>query len=301
MSTVKLHLDYYHPWSNNAGFYLARERGYYLDHGLDVEIFVSDPFRGDSIARVAHAEGEFAVNYTNRLLVQRELGVRVRSVAALNRGPLEALMSLPDRNIERPKDLEGKRVGIPRSPRLLALLRHLVQKDGGDPDRVSPVEYFPPEPLPTDIAAGDVDATLGTLWAWEAPLGRAAGIDPVVIKTEDIGSPRFHAMLLITRETLVERNPVLVRNFLEATKRGFTDVQADIDAGMKVLLRAAPYFTPGLLIDALEVTAPTWGGTAEWGRHTHKYMEGYAEFLKDVGLIHSLDPLSGSYGDELLS
>jgi NitT/TauT family transport system substrate-binding protein len=302
MTTITLSLDYYHPWSNNVGFYLARARGYYLQHGIDVQIHINDPFRGDSLARVAHHEADFGINYPNRLLVQRERGMAVRAVAAINQCPLEALMTLPQQHITRPRDLEGKRLGVPRSERLMGLLRYLMQRDGSDIARVNVVEYYPPEPLPTDIASGAVDATLGTFWVWEAPLGRLAGVDPVVIKTEELGSPPFHAQLLITREALLEQNPVLVRNFVAATASGFAEAASDTEASIAVLQKAAPYFSRALLQDALQVTAPTWGVETGWGTHRPELLEPYAAFLQSIGMLQaaSAHQVALAYTNEVL-
>lgn len=44
---LRVRLEYAHPWTNHAGMYLARERGYYADYGMDVEFTSGDFFRGD--------------------------------------------------------------------------------------------------------------------------------------------------------------------------------------------------------------------------------------------------------------
>ena len=45
MIGVRVMLEYFHPWPNSAGLYLAREKGWYSDAGLDVELvgFQRDP------------------------------------------------------------------------------------------------------------------------------------------------------------------------------------------------------------------------------------------------------------------
>ena len=49
MIGVRVMLEYFHPWPNSAGLYLAREKGWYSDAGLDVELVVHDPWRGDTL------------------------------------------------------------------------------------------------------------------------------------------------------------------------------------------------------------------------------------------------------------
>jgi putative hydroxymethylpyrimidine transport system substrate-binding protein len=41
---IKVMLEYFYPWTNSAGIYLARRRGWYDEVGLDVECRTYDPF-----------------------------------------------------------------------------------------------------------------------------------------------------------------------------------------------------------------------------------------------------------------
>ena len=38
MRPARVMLEYFHPWPNSAGFYLARERGWYRQHGLELAL-----------------------------------------------------------------------------------------------------------------------------------------------------------------------------------------------------------------------------------------------------------------------
>ncbi len=61
MKRVTLMLEYFHPWTNSVGFYLARERGWYADSGIDLEVRLFDPPRGDTLAHLARNEIDFGV------------------------------------------------------------------------------------------------------------------------------------------------------------------------------------------------------------------------------------------------
>ena len=54
-------LEYFHPWTNDAGFYAAAAAGHYEAQGLDVEIVVGDPLRGDALSHLVRDEADFAV------------------------------------------------------------------------------------------------------------------------------------------------------------------------------------------------------------------------------------------------
>ena len=43
MRRLRVMLEYFHPWTNSAGLYWARERGYYAERDLDVEVPSGEP------------------------------------------------------------------------------------------------------------------------------------------------------------------------------------------------------------------------------------------------------------------
>lgn len=53
---LKVRLEYVHPWTNHAGFYLARARGLYAERGLDVDFISGDFYRGDPACLVERGE-----------------------------------------------------------------------------------------------------------------------------------------------------------------------------------------------------------------------------------------------------
>ena len=99
MFALRVMLEYFHPWPNSAGFYLARERGWYRDAGLDVELVVHDPYHGDTLDHLERGAAAFGVFPSNRLLVRRELGQPLIGVAAINHRGLESIQTLTDSGI----------------------------------------------------------------------------------------------------------------------------------------------------------------------------------------------------------
>jgi len=178
---LRVMLEYFHPWTNSAGLYWARERGYYAERDLDVEIAVYDPDRGDTLAHLQRGEADFGIFPTNRLFVQRERGSGVLGVAAINHRGLETIQSLKKTGIRRPADLSGRRVALNPTPRGLALVRHLVAHDGGDPETIQWVDSRYRELSAEDLEAGQADASFGSYWAWELAMESGAPRDAVEI------------------------------------------------------------------------------------------------------------------------
>ena len=137
---VTLVLDWT-PNTNHSGFYLAQQKGYYRDAGLDVEIV--EPGAGGWARRAAADGGR---ERPVRRLRRRGADPRPRRRRAGGVGggdhPAQHLLLLAptDRGITRPRDLAGKTYGGFGGQLEDALVKQMVSCDGGDPSAVKFVE-----------------------------------------------------------------------------------------------------------------------------------------------------------------
>lgn len=303
MSHVRVMLDYFHPWPNSAGLYVARERGWYREAGLDVELTVQDPGRGDTLEYLARGEVDFGLFPPNRLLARRAApGRPLLAVAAVNHRALEAIQTARPTGITRPRDLAGRRLAYNPTPRGRAMVRHLVAADGGDPDAVITIDAGYRELTVDDIAAGEADATFGTYWSWDALRGDLPEEQRLTWPVDEIGAPRYHSYLLGTSESLADARPDLVRAFLAATARGYASAAADQVGARALLERVIPYFSRPLIARSLSLVAPTWtDANGNWGVIDETRMGPYADWLaRHKAVPHARDWRS-SYTNDLLA
>ncbi|MFF3847807.1 ABC transporter substrate-binding protein [Streptomyces sp. NPDC002328] len=285
-------LDYFHPWPNSAGLYVARARGRFAEAGLDVELAVQDPGRGDTLEYLARGEVDFGIFPPNRLLARRAAhGQPLIAVAAVNHRGLEAIQTTTSTGITRPRDLAGRRIAFNPTPRGRALVRHLVAADGGDPDAVITVDAGTRELTVDDIEAGEADATFGNYWSWDALRGDLPEERRLTWPVDEIGAPRYHSYLLGTSERLLAEQPSLVRDFLAVTAQGYALAAQEQDRTLELLEDVIPYFPRPLIARSLALIAPTWTDTeGRWGVIDPSRMGPYAHWLADNGaLAHDLD------------
>jgi putative hydroxymethylpyrimidine transport system substrate-binding protein len=300
MTRVRVVLEYFHPWPNSSGFHVASAQGWYREAGLDVDLRVFDPLVGDSLEHLARGDAELAVFPSNRLLVRRELGEPVRGIAAINQRALETIQTVKATGITRPAGLAGRRVALNPTPRGLALLRHLVALDGGDPDAVVIVDSGVRELSARDIARGEIDATFGGYWAWDVLFGGISPDEHVVWPVDEIGAPRYHAYLLGAREQLIEQQPDMLRAFLSVSRRGFLAAASDPELTRSVLERVIPYFPAEVLGESLKLVAPTWLHDGGWGAQRAELVGPYAAWLAEHGVLRSADGWQRATTNELL-
>ena len=121
LQKVTLILDWT-PNTNHTGFYVAQEKGYYKDLGLEVEII--QPSEGSSLQLLAAGKGDFAVSYQEDLTYARtsDSPLPVMAIAAIIQHNTSGFASPKEKGIETVKDFENKFYGGWGSPSEEAIL-----------------------------------------------------------------------------------------------------------------------------------------------------------------------------------
>ncbi|WP_141430720.1 ABC transporter substrate-binding protein [Bacillus sp. 03113] len=300
MRHIKVMLEYFHPWTNSAGFYYAREQGWYREIRLEIDFVCYDPYRGDTLSYLYRNEVDFGIFPTNRLFVYREKSPIVKGIAAINHTGMEAIQTIKSTEIKRPADLSGKRIAMNPSPRGLAMVKYLIEQDGGKPEfEVVNAGYRELEAI--DLANGVADATFGSYWAWELQLHSTIPHDERIIwPVDSIGAPKYHSYLLGTQEKLINQDPELIRQFLEVTERGFLAVAKEPLIAASIYEKIIPYFPSYLVECSLPLIAPTWLNNGQWGEQREEIMKEYSDWLVRYQILDDPDGWKTAYTNHLL-
>lgn len=190
---ISIALDWY-PNANHAGLFLAQERGYFEDAGLDVELYTpSDPTV--VLQTVGAGRDDFGISYQTDVLLARGEAVPVVSVAALVQHPLMGVMALESSGIARPADLAGKTVGYPGIPSQEAFLRTMLESDGASMDDVELINVdFNLVPA---VISEQVDAVMGAYWTHETILAEQEGYPVTMLRVEEWGVPDYYELVLM--------------------------------------------------------------------------------------------------------
>ncbi|HVH00473.1 MAG TPA: ABC transporter substrate-binding protein [Miltoncostaeaceae bacterium] len=279
---VDLILDWY-PNADHAGIYGAIDEGYFADEGLDVRPSVpSDP--AAALKQVGAGKAPFAISYEPEVLLARSAGIPVVAVGAIVPHPLNSVIVRTDRGIERPRDLEGKTVGIAGVPSDRPLLDAVVRHDGGDPAKVQTKNVgFDLSPA---LAAGKVDAVIGAYWNIELVELERRGIGARAFRLEENGVPDYDELVVVTSDDVARGQPELVRSFLRGLRRGQDWAATDQAGAVEHLVDANKDLDPDIVKEQLDMTAdllsppdePTLTvDPAEW--------TAFAAWMREAGLL----------------
>ena len=216
----------FQPNAVHAGIYSALERGYYRDAGVDLR--VQEPSASTDAPKLLEAgRAEFAILDIHDLGLARERGLDVVGIAPIVQRPLAAvLVDLID--VRRPRDLEGRTVGVTGLPSDDAVLDSVLEADGADPDAVDRVTIG--FNAVASLAAGRVDAATA-FWNAEGVTLSTTGVPIREFRVDDYGAPGYPELVLVTSRELIETDPDLAESTTEATVRGYRFAVSDYRSG----------------------------------------------------------------------
>jgi len=230
----------------------------------------------DSLKLLLARRVDMAVVDIHDLGLARERGEDVVGVGALVQRPLAAVIASGD--IARPRELEGKRVGVTGLPSDDAVLRAIVEHDGGDYSKVRRTTIgFSAVP---SLIAGKVDAVVA-FWNAEGVALRQRGVDTHEFRVDDYGAPRYPELVLAVRGATLRRRPDQVRATLGRLRHATIVALRDREVTIDRLVRASGA-DEALMRAQLDAVAPALLPPMRLDRAA---LEGWARFDARFGIL----------------
>ncbi len=295
---VVVMLDWF-PNTNHTGLYVALDKGWYGEQGLEVQIV--EPAEGGTLVQViAAGQADFGVSYQEEVCYARAEKMPIVSIAAVIQHNTSGFASPEDRGLTRPRDFEGKRYGGWGSPIERAVLDVLMACDGGDVDRVEFIDigwadFF-------TVVQRDVDFAW-IFYGWsgvEAEL-RGTPLNVVMLSDWDHCVPDYYTPVLITSERNIADRPELVRSFMAATARGYAFAIENPAEAADLLLKYAPESNPELVRRSQEWLSPHYQADADrWGQQKLEIWRTYADWMADRELLPTHIEADQAFTNEFL-
>ena len=295
---LTLVLDYT-PNTNHTGIYVAKDKGFYEEEGIELEI-VQPPEDG-SPALVASGNAEFGVSYQDTIApaYSRENPLPVTNIAALVQHNTSGIISLKGNGIERPKGMEGKKYATWGMDVEQSIIKNVVETDGGD---FSKVELIPSNF--SDIITGlknDIDA-VWIFYGWDGIAAKVNGLDFDYFAFKDINDTfDYYTPTLIGNDKFMEENPEITKAFLRATKKGYEFAIENPEEAGKILVEANPELDEKIIVESQNYLKDEYIADAEkWGYIDSNRWNKFYEWLYENKLMDVEIPKDYGFTNEYL-
>jgi putative hydroxymethylpyrimidine transport system substrate-binding protein len=283
------------PSALYAPIYEAIADGDFTQGALSVTV---TPGSSDVAALGALMAGQAQVAIVSEpaVLTARAAGTPVVAIGALERSPLEAIISLHP--LSSAAQLAGKTVASDGTPLAAAELATCLAKAGVSPARVR------------TIAGGEqaltqrkAFAAIGGRWDYDAVALALAHHHPNVIRLDQAGVPSFTDLAIVVRVSEARYQGAVLRAFLQSLTRGETATLASPQAVVQLLVQTNPQLGAQFEIAALAATqtvsAPSQGGEP-WGFQNPVTWQTFGNWMHAHGLLANASLAGDTITDEFL-
>lgn len=253
------------PNTNHTGLYVAQEKGFFEEAGLEVEI-VQPPEDG-AVVLVASGKAQFGVSFQDSLAaaLAGEDALPVTAVASVIQHNTSGIISRAGEGMDTPKGMENHSYATWNGAIELATLQEVVEADGGD---FSQVELIPS--TVTDEVSALKTNSVDSIWifyAWAGVKTELEGLDTDYFAFADI-DPVFdyYTPVIISGNRFLEENPDTAKAFLSAVSKGYEFAIENPKEAADILCSAAPELDKELVLasqqylcDQYQADAPYWG------------------------------------------
>ncbi len=280
---LSLMLDWF-PNVDHLPIYLARDQGMFKAAGLELDI-LSPSESTDGLKLVAAGKVDLAVSYQPQTIMAAARGLEVRAVGRLVGHPLTTILFLKDKGIEKPSDLDGKRIGYTVAGLMDVLLEAFARLNGIYRYRPVNVGFA----IAQSLASGKVDAVMGGFKTYETVTMAAKGIQTAYFELEKYGIPDYDELVFVSSAKVLAVKARAVSVFVNAIREAIAKVRANPDQALAAYFRQLPDADRKIESAAFRLTLPYY---AEDQFLEESRWQRFADFARANGLIDVVPQVS---------
>lgn len=236
LKKITIALDWV-PNTNHTGLYVAKDKGYFKDEGIEVEIV--QPAEDSSSQIVASGKAQIGVYFQPNMVKRILKNTPITAVAAILQHNTAGIMTLKDGNINSPKDLSDKTYSTWEDKIDDATVKKVIEIDGGDYSKVS---LAPGET--TDAITGLKAKLFDFILVYE-------GWDytNAIIKNEQVNFFRlkdyvpefdYYSPVLIANNDFLANDEETAKKVLKAIRKGYEFASKNPEQAADILIKNAP-------------------------------------------------------------
>ena len=288
------------PNTNHTGIYVAMEKGYFAEEGIEVEVV--QPPEGGAEVLVASGKAEFGISFQDTMApaIIGEDALDITAVAALIQHNTSGIISRAGEGMDRPSGMEGHSYSTWNGSIEIAMIENVVTADGGD---FSKVELIP-STVTDEVSALSTKSTdsIWIFYGWAGVKMELEGIDTDYFAFKDI-NPVFdyYSPVLIANNDFLEAEPEYAQGFLKALKKGYEYAIDNPEEAAGILCDYASELDYDLVLASQKYLANEYKAEVErWGYIDPARWNGFYTWLGDEGLVEEAIPDNTGFSNDYL-
>lgn len=297
LEPITVILDYI-PNTNHTGMYVALEKGYYEEQGLDVKII--EPSEGATSTLIAVEKGDFGISYQEDVTLAKTAQdpLPIKAIATIIQNNTSGFATYKEKNITSVRDFEGKTYAGWGGPGEEAVLKAVMEQAGLDFKSLNRV-------ISDGAGFSALKDSVDIMWfyeAWDNVKCKMNDFEINYIELRELDERlNFYTPVMITNEKLINEKPETVRKFLAATEKGYEEAIAYPEESAKILHKYAPDYSLEMLVDSQTYLADKYKeGAEQWGIMQSSVWDNYTDFLVEYGVIQQAIPAETCYTNAFL-
>jgi ABC-type nitrate/sulfonate/bicarbonate transport system substrate-binding protein len=279
------------PNAVHAGVYAASKRGLDREEGIDLRVQAPSAST-DAVRLLVSGRAEFAILDIHDLALAREKGRDIVGVMGIVQRPLAAVLA--GRGISRPRDLEGRRVGVTGLPSDEAVLASIVDGDGGDPAKVRATTIG--FNAVASVVSGRV-AGATAFWNVEGVALEERLPEAREFRVDDFGAPAYPELVLAVGRRTLQRETDLVRRAVHALVRGYEVAVEDPGGALEDLVASVPDLDREEAERQLEAIGPALSPV---GALDLRVLDAWADWEVEFGITRKRPDVDAAFDTTLL-
>ena len=289
------------PNTNHTGLYVAQEKGYFEEAGLEVEI-VQPPEDGAEVL-VASGKAQFGISFQDTMAsaLIGEDALPITAVAAVLQHNTSGIISRAGEGMDSPKGMEGHSYATWNTPIEIATLKKVVTDDGGD---FSKVELIPS--TVTDEVSALKTNSVDSVWifyGWAGVKMELEGLATDYFAFADI-DPVFdyYTPVVIAGNQFLEEKPETAKAFLKALRKGYEFAIENPEEAADILCKEAPELDKELVVASQKYLKDQYQAEAEyWGYIDAERWNNFYNWINENELVEGTLPLNQGFSNDYLS
>ncbi len=272
------------PNTNHTGLYAANDLGYYSEIGLEVNI-IQPPEDGAPLL-VASGRADFGISFQEELAfaLSADEPLPLTAVAAVLQHNTSGIISLKEKGIKTPKDMEGKRYATWDAPVEKAILKNVIEADGGSFERVKMIPA-----TVTDVAAA-IQTNIDAVWVyygWDGVSLETQGLQTNFFEFKDINPVLdFYTPIIIANSDFLSNNSKAAKAFLDATARGYEFAASNPERAAEILTNSVPEIDFDIALKSQRYLSGKYvSDDGKWGIIDKERWSAFYDWLYDNKLI----------------